>query len=68
MSMFSNLERMVDKHSVLDVLIALKNVCEDKAVHIDVNWQDSVLANEWMKAARMIQQAGLKLPYVPGIR
>lgn len=67
MSMFTDIERMVDKTSVTDVLIALKNVCEQKAVHIEVAWQDEVLASKWLKANKVIQKTITKLPKVPGI-
>lgn len=68
MTVYQKLEQMIDKYSVADVLIAIKDICDEKAEHIDMNWQDTQLANQWKKAAREIQKTVMRLPKVPGIK
>lgn len=44
------LEQMVDNHSLENVILALALICSDKADHIQTNWQDAKLADEWNRA------------------
>jgi hypothetical protein len=41
------LEAMVDRAGLRNVLWALQNIAYAKAGHIQVNWQDSALARQW---------------------
>jgi len=55
------LEALVDAHSVADVLFDLEAICLEKADHIRANWQDSVTAKNWDKAARVCLAASRKV-------
>ena len=66
--MFYIIEELVDKSSVADVLIALKNVCLEKADHIDSNYGDIPLSNRWVLASDKIGKAISQLPKVTGIK
>jgi predicted metalloenzyme YecM len=50
-SMTEVLERLIDKNSLLDVLIGLELVCSEKAAHIAENYQDKKLAAKWNRAS-----------------
>jgi hypothetical protein len=45
------LEEMVDANGVKGVLQDLVAICYEKAIHIDENWQDTALAQEWEDTA-----------------
>ena len=45
------LEAMVDRVGVRNVLWALEHICDAKATHIAENWQDTVTAKAWTKLA-----------------
>lgn len=51
------LEALVDKHGLLHVLTALENICNDKAEHLAVNWQDVDTAKVWCRAADAINKS-----------
>lgn len=55
------LEMVLDKHSLADVLDALEIIANEKANHLTDNWQDEPLAKIWIKAAGWISQAGSRL-------
>ena len=42
-----NLEALIDRRGIEDVLIAISEICGEKAEHIQVNWQDATLALRW---------------------
>lgn len=48
------LERMIDAAGLGSVLEALSEVCDEKAEHIRVNWQDSSTARAWAEACGVI--------------
>lgn len=48
------LEEMVDKVGVRNVLYALAHICNAKAEHVAVNWQDTAMAKEWTRAAAKV--------------
>lgn len=52
---FENLEDMIDRHTLADVLYAISEICYDKAEHISSDWQDEKTANVWNRAARKIE-------------
>jgi hypothetical protein len=41
------LETLVDRHGLAQVLIALSEICGEKANHIATAWQDTTLAKRW---------------------
>lgn len=55
------LEAMIDRHSLLDVLIGLELVCAEKAEHIRYSWQDRVTARPWDAASKVCGAAARKV-------
>jgi hypothetical protein len=55
------LEALIDRHSLADVLLDLAFIAAAKADHIRENWQDSVTAKNWDKAARICDKAAAKV-------
>ena len=51
------LEGLIDRHSLLDVLLAIGNICAEKSDHALTNWQDSDLADAWTRAMIEIDKA-----------
>ena len=49
------LESMVDKVGIRNVLWALAHIAGAKAEHVATNWQDVLLAKQWMKISGQIQ-------------
>src|SRR5262249_30049235 len=43
-SELDNLEDLIDRRGIEDVLIAISEICDAKSEHIQVNWQDATLA------------------------
>ena len=68
MKMFDIIESLVDRSSVADVLLILKNVCIEKADHIDSSYGDIPLSNKWILASDKIGKAISQLPKVTGIK
>lgn len=48
------LEQLVDRHGLAGVVDALSDIAREKAEHIRVNWQDSVLADTWEDLAERL--------------
>lgn len=65
---YAQVERLIDNCSVADVLIMIGDICNEKAAHIQSNWQDEALAVRWNKAGRIVKSVVSKLPKVPGIK
>ncbi len=59
--LFEQLERMVDKHAIEEVITALADVCAEKADHIAVNWQDHTLAATWSATSKELAAIASKL-------
>jgi hypothetical protein len=55
------LEAMIDKHGLAHVLVGLVCVCDEKAEHLRVNWQDSKSARCWESDARKIEKIADKV-------
>lgn len=53
----NQLEALVDKFSLSDVLLMLSDIAAEKAEHIRSNWQDSTTARNWDKAADVVAKA-----------
>jgi len=60
-SLDEQLEALIDKHSVLDILVSLELLCEEKRLHILANWQDKVTAAPWHKASIECGKAARKV-------
>lgn len=50
------IEPLMDKSSIADVLLAMARVCNEKAEHLRVNWQDEGAAKAWDRGARAIDR------------
>jgi hypothetical protein len=50
------LEAMVDGISLRGVLMLLEGIAYGKAQHIEENWQDTTLAEDWMMAGTKLGQ------------
>ena len=48
------LEAMVDKVGVANVLHALGHICAAKAEHLESNWQDGTAAKVWSRAGNFL--------------
>lgn len=55
------LENEIDKHGLTEVLEAIESVANDKATHIQENWQDEKLARQWRYNAGEIGHTARKL-------
>jgi hypothetical protein len=42
-----DLERLIDKTSLQSVLMALSEICGEKAEHVESMWQDRKMTREW---------------------
>lgn len=50
----NQLENLIDSTSLAEVLEAISQVCYEKELHIEENWQDPATAKNW-------KHAGLKI-------
>ena len=65
---YDTVEKLIDKYSLADVLIMIGDICNEKAAHIQVNWQDEGLAIKWNKAGQIVKRSVKSLPKVSGIK
>ncbi len=49
-----DIEGMIDRLSLYDVLDAVVEICELKAEHLESNWQDATSAKRWRKYGKMV--------------
>jgi len=49
--MVEALEDLVDKHGVVQIMLGLVHITDEKAEHIESDWQDLVLADAWRKVS-----------------
>ena len=54
--LIAEIEPIVDSSSLADVLFALARMCNEKAEHLESNWQDAITARVWDRAARKIDR------------
>ena len=50
------LEKLVDTHSMRDVLIALGAIAFVKSAHVAEAWQDMALSRKWFKAGNALDK------------
>lgn len=55
------LEAMIDRSSLKDVLEMLAEICGEKAEHIRSNWQDEPMARFWEADARKVARVAEKV-------
>jgi hypothetical protein len=53
----TELEMLIDRHSLADVLMALAHIAREKEEHITINWQDRATAKPWDRAAKVLDKA-----------
>ena len=58
----THIESLMDAHTAQRVLNAIVSVCQDKAEHVRSNWQDEPLSSEWLRAARAVNRAAIRIP------
>ena len=56
-----DIEELIDKHGLDEVLKAIVETCWEKADHVRVNWQDENLAKSWEKNGELLDKAITKL-------
>lgn len=56
------LESAIDKFGLESVLMRLSDIVAAKGEHINCNWQDYRLADQWHKAAGIIQKIADAIP------
>ena len=49
--MLDALESLIDKHGMVNIMLGLVHITDEKAEHVRCNWQDQVLANAWRKVS-----------------
>ena len=49
-----DLERLIDRYDIDQVLEAISDICHMKADHIKHHWQDDKVANAWSAMGRRI--------------
>ena len=57
----SELETLVDRHGLSNVIEALSIVCAEKADHIQTNWQDNVLAGSWERSSHQLDTVAARV-------
>ena len=51
------LEQVLDDCGLLETVVALALICEEKAIHLESNWQDARAAALWRRAAKVLDRA-----------
>lgn len=51
-----DLEALIDRHGLADVLATIVDICLEKAEHIRTNWEDQRLAQRWEKVAKKLEK------------
>lgn len=55
------LESAIDTCGLRAVLIAIAYICDEKAEHLRVNWQDGTLAKAWERDATLVRALAAKV-------
>lgn len=55
------IEALIDAHGLANLLGCIHSVVEEKAQHIQENWQDRQLASLWQNAAKVVDTAAAKV-------
>lgn len=58
------LEMLIDRRGISDVLMAISEICGAKAEHIAHAWQDASLAKRW---ATVEGAVGVAVPHATGL-
>jgi hypothetical protein len=60
------LEAIMDRTSLKAVLVAIAEICAEKAAHIRENWQDRVTAQPWATASAIVDKTADTISYKAG--
>jgi len=52
--MIEALESLVDKYGMVRIMLGLEHIADEKAEHVQSNWQDLVLADVWRKVSNAL--------------
>lgn len=55
------LEQIIDKHGLANVLGHISDICNEKAIHVATNWQDTSLAKAWDRCAVQVERCANKI-------
>lgn len=55
------LEQMIDEKGLPAIVGMLLDICDQKASHVEENWQDKNLAKQWQKKSNILYTAKSKL-------
>lgn len=55
-----DLERLIDRHGIANVLNAIGEISGEKAAHIASMWQDTTLSKRWDKLATWLGEAAVQ--------
>jgi len=53
-------EQLIDKSNLHQVLVAISRVCGEKATHVAEAWQDRALARTWDQAGNVVDTAAMR--------
>lgn len=56
----NTLEDILDRANLGAVLDVLSEIAHAKAEHVESNWQDSTMANNWRRAAQVCETAACR--------
>jgi len=60
-SELEDLEDMIDRSSLEEVLVGLAQICYEKAEHLRSNWQDEGAARIWERDAKKLDALAAKV-------
>lgn len=56
------LERILDRNDIRPLILALAEICEEKAEHVALNWSDAPdIVRAWRKNAEVLERTVQKL-------
>ena len=56
------LERILDRNDIRPLILALAEICEEKAEHVATNWSDAPgIVRAWRKNAEVLERTTKKL-------
>lgn len=62
---YVQLEQLIDTYGLKNLLIALADICSEKAQHVQENWGDRQLKKNWDKADDLLNRAAQRMPELP---
>ena len=52
--MLDALESLIDKHGMVNIMLGLVHITDEKAEHVKSNWQDLELSDAWRKVSNAL--------------